>query len=207
MFLLSWKPLLGLLYLVPLVGAFLWGDARLVARWQRRIAELWVRRELELDNFAVALRSNPILPPGMLSGMLATLPSQEAGPRTGQMTPAIREAVAARAQTILHCQSDRTALGTLGSLLGFTSLVAAAALQSWALLGGLLLTPLVLATGLWSPTLRFRRWRQRVRAILPQESEREELVALASRLDWESIPAESKRKLLLSLTAHGSRRG
>src|SRR5208337_5049595 len=72
--LLSWKPLLGLLLLIPLSGGFVWSDASLVNGWRRSIAELWFRDSLNLDIFSTAVRGMPIFPPGTLGGMLAVLP-------------------------------------------------------------------------------------------------------------------------------------
>ena len=76
--LVSWKPLLGVLSLVTVVGAFLWADDRLVDDWRRKIADLWVHQGLDLDIFAKAMGGFPCSPRALL-GMLGTLPTKKTG--------------------------------------------------------------------------------------------------------------------------------
>jgi hypothetical protein len=194
----SWEPLLGLLLLVPLAGVFVWRDASLVNDWRRGIAELWIHDRLELEIFSTAVRGIPIFPSGMLGGMLAILPTKERGVGTAAFSRAMREALAGALELIGRCQRDQTALSTLAYTIGLTSLALALLRHSWMPLAGLLLLVPIRSLGFRIAVLRFRPWWRRVRELLPRECERSAFIEAAGRLDWEPIPAATKRRLLRS---------
>jgi len=197
--LVSWKPLLGVLLLVTLVGAFLWADDRLVDDWRRKITGLWVHQGLDLDIFARAMRGIPIFPPRVLLGMLRTLPTKETGISAAGLTPPLRQAVGEALSTISRCHADRTALATLAYTAGLASLAWAAIIGSWVPVAGCLLALPLLGLSHASTSLRLRSWQWQVRQILPEETDRRSFAAIARQLDWGSIPSPRKEKWLDSL--------
>jgi hypothetical protein len=196
---LSWKPLLGLLLLVPLVCMFLWRDAALVNKWQRGIIDLWVSGDLNIDVFSRAVRSMPIFPPRTLDGMLAALPTRENGITLAALSPRLRKALAGTLEAVGRFQRERMALATLTYTIGLLCVAVALLRQSWMPLVGLLLIVPIQVAGRGIAVLRFRRRWRWLRELLPEDDERKALVETAGRLDWEPVPAAMKQRLLRSL--------
>ena len=70
-----WIALTGLVILVPLTGAFLFLDSRLVRRWRAGIVEMARFRGLDGENFVKTISAFRHLPPNALKAMLLTIPS------------------------------------------------------------------------------------------------------------------------------------
>jgi hypothetical protein len=70
----NWMWLLGGGLLVPLTGAYLWLDTRLVGQWQACILTLWLHRGLGLEIYKRTMSSDPRVPSKTLEGMLSVLP-------------------------------------------------------------------------------------------------------------------------------------
>ncbi len=115
----SWQPLLGLILLVPLCGAFLYLDARTVHRWQDHILETWAQDKLDLDIFSDTLTAIRALPPRTLRAMLDTLPNLQ---HTATNTCDDRHALAASLQRENRRQSNRTLIVTLAYTAGLAAL-------------------------------------------------------------------------------------
>jgi hypothetical protein len=84
-----WIALAGLVLPVPLTGAFLFFDSRLVRRWRAGIVEMARLRDLDEQNFVKTISAFRHLPPNALKAMLLTLPpevSQQEVPVFGQTT-------------------------------------------------------------------------------------------------------------------------
>jgi hypothetical protein len=69
-----WLPLIGLVLLVPLTGAYLFFDGRLVRRWRAGVVEMTRLRSLDVATFLKTISGFRHLPSNSLKAMLATLP-------------------------------------------------------------------------------------------------------------------------------------
>jgi hypothetical protein len=145
-----------LLFLVPLCGAFLLVDARLLNEWRSALLARWADRELDLAAFRDAMRAHPTLPTGTLEAMLATLPAVGDLVAEQQVAEPNRRAIATVTRARQRQQVDALALRTAASAI--VAVVAIEALWNggWTAFRGLgTLGPLpVLAAAL--------RWRRRV---------------------------------------------
>jgi len=197
---LSWRPLLGLLVLVPLCGIFLALDTSTVHRWRHQVLEMWIHDRLDLAIFTHAMTTIGPLPSHTLHGMLSTLPFTGHGLAGRPLSPATRRGLALTVQTLNCCQYDRTAWVTLAAAAGLTCLVWALVHWSWRpLVGGLGVVP-VIALGTWCPGARFRRWQHRLYELHHKHGlEIKDFLEIASRLEWDAVPDKKKDKLLLSL--------
>jgi hypothetical protein len=84
-----WIALAGLVLPVPMTGAFLFLDSRLVRRWRAGIVEMARFRDLDEENFVKTISAFRHLPPNALKAMLLTLSSEESqqeAPVWGQTT-------------------------------------------------------------------------------------------------------------------------
>lgn len=197
--LMSWRPLLGFLLLVPLCHAFLYLDNYLVYQWQQQILEQWSQDRLDLTLFVQAITTMPILPSRTLNGMLSLLP--EAIHATAPVAPGTRTALAMTLQSISRCHNDRITCAALASTLGLVSLGFAALQWSAMPLCGLLCMPLVLRLYRLTMVVRFRHWRRHILAVQhQQEFVLPSLVAIASQFDWYPVPDIQKEKLLHSFS-------
>ena len=123
--------------LVPLTGAFLFRDSRLVGRWRNGILELARLRDLDLPMFRKTISTFRYLPPGSLRAMLSALPTRCQG--SGQKTPP-EPAFTDRLEFLEQKTRRKILLGTGLLTLSLTCLVSGASLGSVTLLllGGLL---------------------------------------------------------------------
>jgi hypothetical protein len=195
----SWSglPLLGWLFLLPLCGGFLVFDSHLVNRWRERILRMWTQEELDLKIFAECIASIRMLPPGTLGAMLATLP-------TSDHAPAMKHALAVTL-TSIHCgESDRTSFGILANTAAAAAVAAAVLPWSWIPLAGVLLVVPLFALERVVRAARWRGWHRALVALQREQGlEPANFVALSAKLDWGSIPAEAKQRLLHSLPLVG----
>jgi hypothetical protein len=193
----SGLPLLGLLLLLPLCGGFLLLDCCLVDRWRERVLRMWTEEDLDLEIFARSIASIRMLPPGTLGAMLATLP-------TGDHTPAMKHAVAVTLTAIHRGESDRTSFGILAYAAGATAVAAAVLSGSWMPLAGVLLVVPLFAMARVVRAARWRGWHRALVAVQREQGlEPANFVEVSAKLDWGSIPAEEKQRLLHSLPLVG----
>ena len=161
----SWKPLLGLLLLVPLCGAFLYLDARLVHQWRQQVLEMWAQENLDLKTFSSAMSTIRTLPERTLRGMLDTLPNPQNMSKNGNLAPADRKALVLSLQTSSRQQNNRTLLTTITYTLGLATL-ALVAIQGF--VQPLVVLPLILlAIGVtkWLNEFRFRNRKIQIHEI------------------------------------------
>lgn len=194
---LSLVPLGTLVLLVPLCGAFLYLDHRLVQDWRAQLLTMWAEGSLDLKLLTETIVQVRMLPPGMLRDMLDTLPKR-LGP--GRAPEGMRRAVTHTLRTLERCQGDRTAFVTAAYSLGLAALDSAAILRSWSPMLGLLLIPAIVGAGRWLEALRLRRWSRRMSETLQGHGrEARAIVEALALLDWAPIPARKKARLLDSL--------
>jgi hypothetical protein len=95
-----WLALAGLILLVPLTGAFLLCDSRLVGRWRNGILEMAHLRGLDVAMFRKTISTLRYLPPDSLQAMLSSLPTgcQETRQETPMREPALMGEYEARQQ-------------------------------------------------------------------------------------------------------------
>jgi hypothetical protein len=72
-FLRRWLALAGLIILVPLTGAYLLLDSRLLGLWRTRIVEMVRSRGLDVATFTKVIAGFRHIPPNSLRAMLSTL--------------------------------------------------------------------------------------------------------------------------------------
>jgi len=76
-FLRQWLALAGLIILVPLIGAYLLLDSRLLRLWRARIVEMVRSRGLDVTTFSKTISGFRHIPPNSLRVMIATLPAND----------------------------------------------------------------------------------------------------------------------------------
>ena len=153
----SVRALGALLWLVPVCGAFLVADGRLVRGWRARILADWSERRVDLVAFRQAVRAHPRLPPQTLEGMLATLPAPADLNAEQQLATSTRLAVAAATTADYTARDDSLVLNVLASGLATIVLVLVMVTGRWPSLA-LLAVLLLLPTGRhWTRRRRLRR--------------------------------------------------
>jgi len=75
LFFRQWFALAGLIILVPLTGAYLVLDSRLLRLWRAGIIEMVRLRGLDLTAFSKTISGFHHVPPNSLSAMISTLPA------------------------------------------------------------------------------------------------------------------------------------
>jgi hypothetical protein len=72
----QWLAFAGLLFLIPLIRAYLFLDTRLVRRWRERIVQMVDRDGLDTATFGKTVSEFRFIPPRALGTMLAMIPGQ-----------------------------------------------------------------------------------------------------------------------------------
>jgi hypothetical protein len=116
---------LALLFLLPLCGAFLAADDRLVAAWRNALLDGWTRKDIDLAAFRVAIRAHPRLPKTTLEGMLSTLPDVGDLVTEQGISAADRRAVAVSVKACHRRSSVALVLRVAASAIAAVGLVAA----------------------------------------------------------------------------------
>jgi hypothetical protein len=197
-------PLLGLFLLLPLCGGFLFLDAYLVNGWRDRILQMWVEEELNLDAFAKSICAIRLLPAGTLGALLATLPVNDNAPATGKLSTAMKKALALTLTTVNRCECDRTGFGNLAYTVAAATVSAAVIESSWMPLAGVFLVAPVFGLAHLVRAARWRGWHRALVALQREQGlEPANFVEVSAKLDWGSIPAEEKQRLLCSLPLVG----
>lgn len=131
MWLGTFAPVCGVLFVIPLCGLYFYLDARLVLDWQSGLSGTWVRGAIDFAALTEALRAAPTLPRGTLTGMLAQLPPTGALAAERRIPLKSREAMAAVIDTVQRARTDLLAARTGASTVGVLSVLCAIALGSW----------------------------------------------------------------------------
>ena len=147
----SWRVLAGLAFLMPISGAFLALDARLVGEWRLSLLPPWTRKEIDFTAFRQAITTHPKLPSGTLGGMLALLPTAETLTKEQAIRPDTRRAVAVVVTAAARVQLGNVISRVTASAIAAVGFVVAIAMRRWEPILALLLIALI-------PLLR--RWRR-----------------------------------------------
>jgi hypothetical protein len=200
--LFSWLPLWGLTMLIPLCAGYLYFDARLVNRWRQQVLAAWAGGRLKVEVFKTTVNSITTLPTQTVQGMLASLPDPPRHGSAASLRPAEKEALARTIATINSCQSDRTLLLTLATLVGLASAALASLIRHWLPLVGLVGVPLLLGV---HPLLVEWRLRLLKKYLDPLAQSREFKLdnyrIIAEHLDWSGVAPFRRRRFMASL--HG----
>jgi hypothetical protein len=140
----QWLALAALVLLVPLTGAFLFFDSRLVRRWRAGIIEMTGSRGLDSATFLKTISGFRHLPPSALKAMLVTIPPSREEDR--QETPHLKHSIVGANFDALEKKNALKILCSTGLLtLALVCLIAGAFYGSIALLvsGGSLIILLV----------------------------------------------------------------
>lgn len=128
-----WMALTGLVILVPLTGAFLFLDSRLVRRWRAGIVEMARSRGLDGGNFVKTISAFRHLPPNALKAMLSTIPSTRE--ESQQEAPVLEQTIAESGIDALARKNELKILRSTGLLtVALVCLIAGAFYGSVALL-------------------------------------------------------------------------
>ena len=180
----SWRPLLGLLSLVPLYSLFIYRDHLLLKHWQQQLLHFWVQEHLDLQHFITTITHFSHLPSRTLTSMLNML-LPESIYTLKNLSPPLRQALELTLQLISRFQNRRMLLSTLMITIGVIALTGSLWLWSWLPLLVLLLIPLVKLTDDGLKRLELSRWRK-YQLSLP-ESEQKIFVQLANQLNWQIL--------------------
>jgi hypothetical protein len=195
----SFRPLWGLVLLVPLCGVFLYLDSRIVNLWQERILQMWVQGDLDLTIFYNSMSTIRMFPHRMFQGMLKTLLINNQSIDSRNLNQEVKKSLVHTIQTISRCQNNKIVFFSLAYTFALISMAMAEMLKSWLPLFGLLLVPLLLGMNNWSNSLKLRHLRRHFLEMNRQEKEKfKYFFEAASQLDWGSI-LEKKKVQLLSI--------
>jgi hypothetical protein len=147
----SWRVLADLAFLMPISGAFLVLDARIVSAWRLALLPLWIREEIDFTAFRQAITAHPKLPSSTLSGMLALLPMAQNLVQEQAIHSTTRHAVATVVTANGQVHVDHVVWRVIASAIVAAAVVAVVAMHQWQPLWALLLLALL-------PVLR--RWRR-----------------------------------------------
>ncbi|MEO8271899.1 MAG: hypothetical protein ABI557_19405, partial [Aureliella sp.] len=121
---------LALCWLLPVVNAWLWIDARRVRCWRTRIIEICHAGQLDVETFCSTINHLKHLPQSTLSGMLDLLPSDR------NATPAVEDGMSDKKQ--LARPAERTyRISLIVSGIGCLIVMMGLLINSWLLLMGL----------------------------------------------------------------------
>jgi hypothetical protein len=193
----SGLPLLGLLFLPPLVGDFLCADTLLVNQWREHIMTLWAREHIDLPLMVETIRVVPGMPDKTLEGLLGSLPKMDSPDLSVPAT--LRQALLLTQQALDHLQVQRVLLTTALYSIGLMSLVVALVAGSGLPLLGLVFIPFIWVCARWLIGRRLYRSRKDIDRLFVGESmDADGYVRLATTLDWRSVPPKWKNKWLAS---------
>lgn len=196
----SWLPLLGVLLLAPICGAFFFYDIHLIDRWQQQILAMWEQENLDLDIFTQAMTTISALPQHTLRGMRGTLPTKDKVSCGGNIPQSFRHAVAMTLKTINGCHKDRTVCVTLAWTLGLASPALAAIQWSWLPLLGFLLVIIIISVGKWLSLSRLGSWSKQILGAKQEQGlDIKKFVEIAGQLEWDPISDKKQEQLLNSL--------
>jgi len=147
---LSWRPLASIALLVPVVGAFLVIDSRIVFAWQRHVLHLWVSADFGLSDIRQTVQAIRYLPSGTIVGMLDRLPRADSPYDDEQSSALGRASLAESSLEGVRRQDRRTLLSVIGATLLDCSAAAGVSIHGAApLLGVAVGLALLLSTRWW----------------------------------------------------------
>jgi hypothetical protein len=151
----STRPLAGAMLLIPVLGAFVFADHRVVDEWRSGLLAQWAASDLDFAALRSAIRAHPAFPRETTEGMLATLPSAGVLTLEQGISRPTRRAVAAVTLASSRTCSDVIALKVAASGIIGGALVTTAVMGRWQPLTILASLPLIVVVG----TL-LRGWRR-----------------------------------------------
>jgi hypothetical protein len=194
--LLNLRPLSGLLLLMPAYGLFLWRDSSILDGWRGQLGEAWAARRIDFAAFRHAVNANPVLPPGTVQAMLATLP--EAGDLKSEQAveagtrQAVVSALRARDDAYTSALAGRAAAHAIVAAVVTASIV----LRAWA---PLLVLGIALVPWLGCHVYCHRRLAQAIRKVrgLRERSDfdSERYRTILGSLDWQGLPGRDRDRL------------
>ncbi len=180
----SWRPLLGLLSLIPLYSLFIYRDHLLLNHWQKQLLDFWIQEHLDLQHFITTITHFRHLPSRTLTSMLNMLLPESIYTLKNLSLP-LRQALGLILQLISRSQNRQMLLSTIMITIGVMVLAGSLLLWSWLPLLILLLIPLVKITGYGLNRLELSRWRKYQLSL--SESEQKIFVQLANQLNWQIL--------------------
>jgi hypothetical protein len=126
----SWQPLVGLILLVPVSGAFLAIDSRKVRSWQTSMLQMWRVRGLDLGEFERLIAKLGHVPVHTVRGMLMVLPMQNAKSMNRQCSDAQKESISNSLQLAVRANEHKTLLTSAALTIFVSCLVAVAVWRS-----------------------------------------------------------------------------
>lgn len=194
----SWHPLLGFLFLIPLVGIFLYLDSLLVYKWQERILTLWRDDELDLNVFYHSMATIRMFPQQMYQSMLKTLPVHPGANSSAGFNPDVKKILFSILQSLHRYQRDRIIFVSLCYFFIFFPAGLALTVKLKIFLLGALLGPLILGFHFCLQTIRWERLKRIFLEIKKYKlEESKEFMEIISKLDWRPI-SEKKREEIFS---------
>ncbi len=193
----SWKPLCGLLLLVPIVGWFLYLDGKHLHQWQQGVLYQWYNDDVSPYVLALGLKSIPTLPEITLESMLALLPTDD---KLSTSSRGMRRAVSKTLSFIYRYQERHTVTRLLVLTSCLLTAVASYFMSSlWILLGVLAVVPIMLLRLVFTE-VAFRHWRSQIQALQKEHNLNISLFIEAARdLNWNSVPEEKISNWLAAL--------
>jgi uncharacterized protein (DUF983 family) len=195
-------PLIFLLLVIPLCGAFLLLDGRLLGNWRSQLLASWAKRELDLWPFRDAMAAIPTLPKATLQGMLAMLPWAPDWSAEQTAATNTRERVVVVAATIHACRNDEIALKTLGAMVVTSAMICAVAIKTWL---PLLLIMATFLLPLLTRQIRRGRLRKLRTSIVTAKGDADfnaiAFGCLLDSLDWRPIAVSEKQNLTAAILA------
>ncbi len=195
---LSWMPLAGLLFILPLCVTFFCLDIKKINQWQIQILAAWHLGVLDLAVFCQAMSTLRTLPQGTLNGMLGTLPIQVVT-ETGQNTSDdIKSIVSLTLKTINQCQFFRTAAMGIAMTLGLGALVAAFIIWSWYPLLIWIVSIGIVAGHRWLQWIKLIRLKEKI-SKLGNGPDKHILMEIMTKLDWGAICEKRKTRWMATV--------
>ena len=152
----TFSPLVALLLLFPACTLFFLFDAILMNDWRSKLVESWTKKQLDFEGLRLAVAAIPSLPKNTLQGMLATLPGADDLVAEQAISRSTRGALAVAIGALNACAVDAIAFKAVGHAIASCSLVAAAVVQTWEPLLGIIAIGLLPLAGDVLQRLRLR---------------------------------------------------
>jgi hypothetical protein len=198
LFALSWRPLIALALVPPLVALHLWRDARAVEHWRGPIVDAWADEGMEFGAYVSTVRANKAIPAQTLDGMLASLPPASLDEST-RRAPAVRDGVRVVAEIAAARARDHALL--VGLARSAAVIVAAVAIATGSLvpLAAIALALLFFLGERAVDARRLARWRAWVERSRSGGLEAARLRVAIEDLPLGALPARMRAALLGAL--------
>lgn len=142
---ISWSliPLVGIIFLVPCCGMYLWLDGNLLNQWRYKLLKDWNIGEIDFRALRDAIAGISILPKNTVESMMAMLPY--AGDLVAEqgIHPSTRNAIALLINMIHTCRTDQLFFKTVGYTVVGSLILVSAVFWVWQpLLGVVIIIPM-----------------------------------------------------------------